>query len=79
MSRRAASCVFENPNSPLDDASIDVVVTDGESTEIELTITDSIDADVLNAFTGWAAGFPTLDGGSADRGHDQRRHRAGDR
>ena len=51
---------FENPNSPLDDAGVDVVVTDGESTDIELTITDSIDADVLNAFTGWAAGFPTL-------------------
>ena len=71
--------VFENPNSPLDDATVDVAVTDGESTDIELTIIDSIDADVLNAFTGWAAGFPTLDGGSADRGHDQRGHRAGDR
>ncbi len=52
---------FDNPTSPLDDASIDVVVTDGQSTEIELTISDSIDSEVLNAFTGWAAGFPTLE------------------
>ena len=51
---------FESPNSPLDDASVAVIVTEGESTDIELTITDSIDSGVLNAFTGWAAGFPTL-------------------
>jgi hypothetical protein len=51
---------FENPNSRLADAAVDVVVNDGENTDIELTITDAIDADVLNAFTGWAAGLPTL-------------------
>ena len=33
----------------------------GDTTDIELTITDSIDADVLNAFTGWAAGLPLLE------------------
>ena len=59
--RRVASLHFDNPTSPLEDASIEVVVTDGLSTEIELTISDSIDAEVLNAFTGWAAGFPTLE------------------
>jgi hypothetical protein len=51
---------FETPNSRLDDAIVDVAVTDREPTDIELTITDWIDADVLSAFTGWAAGFPTL-------------------
>ena len=51
---------FENPNSQLDGASVEVTVTDAAETEIELTITDAIDAGVLNAFTGWAAGLPTL-------------------
>ena len=51
---------FENPNSRLDGASVEVTVTDAGETEIELTITDAIAPDVLNAFTGWAAGLPTL-------------------
>ena len=68
---------FENPNSPLDDAGVDVTVTEGDSTDIELTITDSIDAEVLNAFTGWAAGLPTARGGDADRGDDHRERRPG--
>jgi len=52
---------FENPNSPLDDAGVDVTVIEGDTTDIELTITDSIDAEVLNAFTGWADGLPLLE------------------
>ena len=37
-----------------------MTVTDAGETEIELAITDAIAPDVLNAFTGWAAGLPTL-------------------
>jgi hypothetical protein len=49
---------FTTPMSTRADAGVDVGVSaDGD---IELTITDSIDADVMNAFTGWAAGMPTL-------------------
>jgi hypothetical protein len=49
---------FTTPMSTRADAGIDVAVSrDGD---IELTITDSIEADVMNAFTGWAAGLPTL-------------------
>lgn len=51
---------FENPNSTLDGAGVQVVISAGEPTDIELTITDSIGADVLNAFTGWAAGMPMI-------------------
>ncbi|MDF2732642.1 MAG: hypothetical protein K0S92_1275 [Desertimonas sp.] len=51
---------FENPNSTLDGAGVEVVVDEGDPTDIELTITDSIGADVLNAFTGWAAGMPLV-------------------
>jgi hypothetical protein len=49
---------FAIPMSQLDDAAIDVAIS--ETADIELTITDAIDGDVLNAFTGWAAGLPTL-------------------
>jgi hypothetical protein len=55
---------FENPKSPLEDAVVEVAVTDGAGTEIELTIVDSADADVMNAFSGWAAGLPMLSEGS---------------
>jgi hypothetical protein len=51
---------FETPGSSLDDAAVDVAVTDADSAEIELTVTDAIAQDALAAFTGWAAGLPTL-------------------
>jgi hypothetical protein len=58
---------FDNPNSTLGDAGVEVTVTEGAAgadTEIELTIIDFTDAEVLNAFSGWAAGLPTLSEGS---------------
>jgi hypothetical protein len=56
---------FETPNSPLEDAVVEVAVTAGSAdTEIELTIIDSTDADVMNAFSGWAAGLPLLSEGA---------------
>jgi hypothetical protein len=56
---------FENQNSALDDAVVEVSVTGGSAdTEIELTIVDSADADVMNAFSGWAAGLPMLSEGT---------------
>jgi hypothetical protein len=56
---------FDNPNSALEDAGVEVVVTgDGDSTEIELTVIDSADGDVLTAFSGWASGLPMLSEGT---------------
>ncbi len=56
---------FETPNSALEDAVVEVAVTGGSSgTEIELTIVDSADADVMNAFSGWASGLPMLSEGT---------------
>ena len=72
-----AGCSFENPNSRSTMPASRWPITDGDRTDIELTITDAIDADVLSAFTGWAAGLPTLRRCRADRGGDQRHN--GDR
>lgn len=52
---------FDNPLSVLSDASVEVMVRDSEPVEVDLTITDTVDERALQAFTGWAAGLPTLD------------------
>lgn len=51
---------FATPDSPYPEATVDVVVTDSDVDLIELTITDAASRDVLQAFTGWAAGMPAI-------------------
>ena len=57
----ARSLQFRPPASRYSEASVEVdVSSDGEGSRVELTIIDAIDGDVLNAFSGWAAGLPEL-------------------
>ena len=57
----ARSLQFRPPASRYSDASVEVDVSrDDDGSVVELTIVDAIDGEVLNAFTGWAAGLPEL-------------------
>ena len=52
---------FATPGSVYADASVDVSIdTSDDGVVVELEITDHADAEVLQAFSGWPAGMPTI-------------------
>ncbi len=52
---------FDTPGSVYADASVDVSIdTSDDDVVVELEITDHADAEVLQAFSGWPAGMPTI-------------------